>query len=119
MFLLGKILGRVLTTAKEKQELSRQQPLQVSTEPGQQFELIPATPSTQQYPQQMISPPCDELYFHQPNQPQQLNQSRVPYPQDFNTPLNSSSVSPDQPALNPFLTSTLIQTPSSLPPSTP
>ena len=116
---LRKILGRFLTTAPEKQELSSQQPLQVSTEPGQQLELIPATPSIQPYPQQMILPPCDELHFHPPNQPQQLNQSQVPYPQHFNTSLNSSSVSPSQPVLNPFLTSALIQTPSSPPPTTP
>ena len=51
--------------------------------------------------------------------PQQLNQSQLPYPQHFNTSLNSSSVSPSQPVLNPFLTSALIQTPSSPPPPTP
>ena len=101
---LRKILGRFLTTAPEKQELSSQQPLQVSTEPGQQLELIPATPSIQPYPQQMILPPCDELHFYPPNQPQQLNQSQVPYPQHFNTSLNSSSVSPSKPLLNQFLT---------------
>ena len=82
---LRKILGRFLTTAPEKQELSSQQPLQVSTEPGQQLELIPATSLTQRYPQQMILPQCDELHFHPPNQPQQLNQSQVPHPQHFNT----------------------------------
>ena len=97
-----------MTTAAQKQVLNSQQPLQVSTEPGQQLELIPATPSIQQYTQQMILPPCDELH-------QQLNQSQVTYPQHFNTSLNSSSVSPNQPTLHPFLTSTLIQTPSSLP----
>ena len=116
---LRKILARFLTTAPEKQELSSQQPLQVSTEPGQQLELIPATSSIQPYPQQIILPPCDELHFYPPNQPQQLNQSQVPYPQHFNTSLNSSSVSPSQPVLNPFLTSALIQAPSSPPPSTP
>ena len=105
---LRKSLGRFLTTAPEKQELSSQQPLQVSTEPGQQLELIPATPSIQPYPQQMILPPCDELYFHPSNQPQQLNQPQVPYLQHFNTSLNSSSVSPSQPVLNAFLTSALI-----------
>ena len=115
---LRKILGRFLTTAPEKQELSNQQPLQVSTEPGQQLEIIPATPSIQRYPQQIL-PACDELHFYPPNQPQQLNQSQVPYPQHFNTSLNSSSVSPSQPVLNPFLTSALIQTPSSPPPPTP
>ena len=116
---LRKILGRFLTTAPEKQELSSQQPLQVSTEPGQQLELISATPSIPPYPKQIILPPCDELHFHPPNQPQQLNQSQVPYPQHFNISLNSSSVSPSQPVLNPFLTSALIQTPSSPPPPTP
>ena len=35
-------MGSFLTTAPEKQELSSQQPLQVSTEPPQQLELIPA-----------------------------------------------------------------------------
>ena len=115
---LRKILGRFLTTAPERQELSSQQPLQASTVPGQQLELIQATPSIQPYPQQMILPSCDELHFHPPNQPQQLNQSHVPYPQHFNTSLNSSSVSPSQPLLNPFLTSPLIQTPSSPPPPT-
>ena len=114
-----KMLGRFLTTASEKQELSSQQPLQVSTEPGQQLELIPATPSIQPYPQEMILPPSDNLHFHSANQPQQLNQSQVPYPQHFNTSLNSSSVSPSQPVLNPFLTSAFIQTPSSPPPPTP
>ena len=115
---LRKILGRFLTTAPEKQELSSQQPLQVSTESGQQLELIQATPSMQPYPQQMILPPCDELHFHSPNQPQHLNQSQVLYPQNFNTSLNSSSVSPTQPVLNQFLISALIQTPSSpLPPT--
>ena len=113
------MLGRFLTTASEKQELSSQQPLQVSTEPGQQLELIPATSSIQPYPQQIILPPCDELHFYPANQPQQLNQSQVPYPQHFNTSLNSSSVSPSQPVLNPFLTSAFIQTPSSPPPPTP
>ena len=116
---LRKILWRFLTTAPERQELSSQQPLQASTEPGQQLELIPATPSIQPYPQQMILPSCDELHFHPPNQPQQLNQSHVPYTQHFNTSLNSSWVSPSQPVLNPFLTSPLIQTPSSPPPPTP
>ena len=67
----------------------------------------------------MVLSPCDELYFHPPNQPQQLNQSQVPYPQHLNTSLNYSSVSPSQPVLNPFLTSTLIQTPSSPSPPTP
>ena len=112
-------MGRFLTTAPEKQEFSSQQPLQISVEPGEQLELIPATPSIQQYPQHMILPPCDELYFHPPIQPQQLNQSQVSYPQHFNTSLNSSSVSPNQPALNPFLTSALIQIPSSPLPPTP
>ena len=111
-------MGRFLTTAPEKQELSSQQPLQVSTEPGQQFELIPVTPSVQPYPQQILRS-CDELHFYPPNQPQQLNQSQVPYPQHFNTSLNSSSVSPSQPVLIQFLTSALIQTPSSPPPPTP
>ena len=114
-----KMLGRFFTTASEKQELSSQQPLQVSTEPGQQLELIPATPSIQPYPQQMILLPSDNLHFHSANQPQQLNQSQVPYHQHFNTSLNSSSVSPSQPVLNPFLTSAFIQTPSSPPPPTP
>ena len=116
---LRKILGRFLTTAPEKQELSSQQPLQVSIDPEQQLELISATPSIQPYPQQMILPPCDELHFHPPNQPQQLNQSQEPYPQHFNTSLNSSAVSPNQPILNPFLTSALIQPLSSPPPPTP
>ena len=111
-------MARFLATAPEKQELSSQQPLQVSTEPGQQLELIPVTPSIQPYPQQILRP-CDELHFYPPNQPQQLNQSQVPYPQHFNTSLNSSSVSPSQPVLNPFLTSALIQTPSLPPPPTP
>ena len=115
---LRKILVRFLTTVPEKQELNSQQLLQVSTEPVQQLELISATPTIQQYSQQMILPPCDELHFHPPNQPQQLNQSQVPYPQHFNTSLNSSSVSPNQSILNPFLTSVLIQTPSSPPPPT-
>ena len=114
-----KILGRSLTTATEKQELSSRQALQVSTEPRQQLELIPATPSIQQYPQQMILRPCYELHFHPPNHPQQLNQPQAPYPQHFYTSLNSSSVSPNQKVLNPFLTSALIQTPSSSPPHTP
>ena len=109
-------MGRFLTTAPERQELSSQQPLQASTVPGQQLELIQATPSIQPYPQQMILPSCDELHFHPPNQPQQLNQSQVPYPHHFNTSLNSS---PSQPVLNPFLTSAFIQTPSSPPPPTP
>ena len=111
-------MGRFLTTAPEKQELSSQQPLQVSTEPGQQFELIPVTPSVQPYPQQILRS-CDELHFYPPNQPQQLNQSQAPYPQHFNTSVNSFSVSPIQPVLIQFLTSALIQTPSSPPPSTP
>ena len=67
----------------------------------------------------MILPPSDNLHFHSANQPQQLNQSQVPYPQHFNTSLNSSSVSPSQPVPNPFLTSAFIQTPSSPPPPTP
>ena len=92
--------------------------MQISTETGQQLELIAAAPSVKQYPQQMILPPCDKLHFHPPNQPQQLNQSKEPYPQHFNTSLNSSAVSPNEPILNPFLTSALIQTPSSSPPST-
>ena len=112
--------------------------MQDSTEPGQQLELIPATPSIQPYPQQILLQ-CDELHFNPPNQPQQLNQSQVPYSQHFNTSLNSSSVSlrqpvlnpfficthsntivtPTKPVLNPFLTSVLIQTPSSHPPPTP
>ena len=83
-------MGRFLTTAPEKQELSSQQSLQVSTEPGQQLELIPVRPSVQPYPQQMILPPCDELHIHPPNQPQQLSQSQVLYPQHFNTSLNFS-----------------------------
>ena len=67
-------LARFLNTAPEKQELSSQQPLQVSTEPGQQLELIPATPSIQPYPQQMILSPCDDLHFHQTKPaPQQLS----------------------------------------------
>ena len=78
-------MARFLATAPEKQELSSQQPLQVSTEPGQLLELIPVTPSIQPYHQQMILHPCDELHFHPPNQPQQLNQSQVPYPQHFKT----------------------------------
>ena len=99
---LRKILGRFLTT-----------------EPGQQLELIPATPSIQQYPQQIILPPCNNcISIHQTSH-QQLNQSQVPYPQHFNTSLNSSSVSSNQPVQNPFLTSALIQTPSSPPPPTP
>ena len=114
-----KMLGRFLTTASEKQELSSQQPLQVSTEPGQQLELIPPTPSIQPYPQQMILRTSDNLHFHLANQPQQLNQCQVPYPQHFNTSLNSSSVSSSQPVLNPFLTSAFIQTQSSPPPPTP
>ena len=77
---LRKILGRFLTTIPEKQELSSQQQLKVSTEPEQQLELIPVTSSIQQYPQQMVLPPCDEFHFHPPNQLQQLNQSQVPYP---------------------------------------
>ena len=92
--------------------------MQDSTEPGQQLQLIPATPSIQPYPQQILLQ-CDELHFNPPNQPQQLNQSQVPYSQHFNTSLNSSSVSLRQPVLNPFLTSVLIQTPSSHPPPTP
>ena len=64
---LRKILGRFLTTAPEKQELSSQQPLQVSTEPGQQLELIPATPSIQPHPQQMILPPCDMWWIAYPS----------------------------------------------------
>ena len=115
---IRKFLGRFLTTAPEKQDLRSQQPLQVSTEAGQQLELIPAIPSIQQYPQQMILPPCDQLHFHPPNPAQQLNHSQVPYHQYFHTPLSSSSVSPHQPVLNPFLTSALIQTPSSPPPPT-
>ena len=63
-------LRKMLTATPEKQELSRQQPLEVSAEPA------------------------DELLFHPPNQPQ-LNQSQVPYPQNFNTSLNSSSVFPN------------------------
>ena len=110
---LRKILGRFLTTAPEKQELNRQHLLQVSTELGLQLELIPAIPSMQQYPQQIILSPCDELHFHPPNQLQQLNQSQEPYPQHFNISLNSSAVSPNQPILNPFLASALIQTPPS------
>ena len=90
-----------------------------SIDTGQLLELIPATPSIQQYPQQMILPPRDEWHFHPPNQPQQLNQSQVPYPQHFNTSLSSCPVSRNQPVLNPFLTSALIQTPSSPPPSNP
>ena len=116
---LRKILGRFLTTAPEKQELSSRQPLQVRTKPRQQLQLIPVTPSIQPYPQQMILPPCDELRFHPPNQSKQLNQSQVPYPQHFNTSLNSSSASPSQPGLSPFLTYGLIQTPSSTLPPTP
>ena len=75
---LRKILSWFLTAALEKQEYSSQQSLQVSTEPEHQLELIPVTPSIQQYLQQMILPPCDKLHFHPPNQPQQLNQSQVP-----------------------------------------
>ena len=60
-------MGRLLTAAPEKQGLSSQQPLQVSTKPGQQLDLIEATPSIQQYPQQMILPPCNELHFIQPS----------------------------------------------------
>ena len=60
-------MGRFLTTAPQKQELSIQQPLQVSTEPGQQLELIPARSSVQPHPQQIILAPCDELHFHPPN----------------------------------------------------
>ena len=67
---LRKISDRFLTPAPEKQELNSKQPLQVSTEPGQHLELIPSTTSIQQYPQQIILPPCDELHFHPPNQPQ-------------------------------------------------
>ena len=85
---------KMLTTAPEKQELSRQQQLQISAEPGQQLELIPATSSMQQYPQQMVLPPADELLFHPPNQ-LHLNQSQVPYPQNFKTSLNSSSAFPN------------------------
>ena len=110
---LRKILGRFLTTDPKKQELSSQQPLQVSAEPGQQLELIAATPSLQQHPQQMILTPWGELHFHPPNQLQKLNKSQLPYPQHFNTPFNSSSVSPNQPVLNQCLTFALIQTPSS------
>ena len=55
----------------------------------------------------------------QPNQPQQLNQSEEPYPQHFNTYLNSSAISPNQSILNPFLISALIETPSSPPPPKP
>ena len=113
---LRKLLRRFLTKALQKQEVINQQPLQVSIQPGQQLELIPATPSIQQHPQQILLPPCDELHFLPPNQPQQLNQSKVPYPQHFSTSLNSSSVSPNQAILFPFLTSALIQTPSSPPP---
>ena len=69
-------MGRFLTTAPEKQELNSQHPLEVSTELGQQLELIPITPSVQQYPKQIILPPCDELQFHPPNQFQKLNQSQ-------------------------------------------
>ena len=111
-------MGRYWTTAPEKQELISQEPLQVSTEPGQQLELIPTRPLIQLYPQEIL-PPYDELHFHPPNQPQQLNQSQVPYPQHFNTSLYSSSVSPIHPLLNSFSTSALIQTPSSPPPHTP
>ena len=75
---LRKILSWFLTAALEKQEYSSQQSLQVSTEPEHQLELIPVTPSIQQYLQQMILPPCGKLHFHPPNQPQQLNQSQVP-----------------------------------------
>ena len=81
-----------MNTAPEKPELSSQQPLLVSTKPGQQLELILATPSIQPYPQQVILLSCDELHFHPPNQSQQLNQSQVRYPQHFNTSLNSFSV---------------------------
>ena len=73
-------MSSFLTTAPEKQELNSQRPLQVSTETGQQLKLIQATHSVQQYSQQMILPACNELHFHQPNQPQQLNQSQEPYP---------------------------------------
>ena len=55
----------------------------------------------------------------QPNQPQQLNQSEEPYPQHFNTYLNSSAISPNQSILNPFLISALIETPPSPPPPKP
>ena len=79
---LRKTLGRFFTTAAEKQELSSQQPLQVSTEPGQQLELIPATPSIQSYPQQIILPPCGEWHFHPPNQPQQLPSTIPNNPKD-------------------------------------
>ena len=89
---LRKILSRFLNTASEKPELSSQQPLQVSTKPGQQLDLILATPSIQPHPQQVILPSCDELHFHPPNKPQQLDQSQVRYPQHFNTSLNSFSV---------------------------
>ena len=65
---LRKVLARFLTTAPENQELSSQHPLQVCTEPGQQLKLIPATPTIQPYPQQMILPPCDEVHFHPPKQ---------------------------------------------------
>ena len=64
---LGKISGSFLTTAPEKLELNTLQPFQVSSEPGQQLGLIPATPSIQRYRQQMILPTFDKLHFHPSN----------------------------------------------------
>ena len=71
---LRKILGRFLTTDPKKQELSSQQPLQVSAEPGQQLELIAATPSLQQHPQQMILTPWDNcISIHQTSSKNLIN----------------------------------------------
>ena len=54
---LRRNFGSFLTTAPENQELNSQQPLQVSTEPGQQL----------------------ELHFNPSDLSQQLNQSQLPY----------------------------------------
>ena len=45
---LKKILGMLLTTAPENQELDSQQSLRIAKDPRQQLELITALPSIEQ-----------------------------------------------------------------------